>query len=47
MLEIKTYVREAIVDQLIDALDRLELVSGIAVVPVRTYGHARTGEVIQ
>lgn len=38
MLEIKTYVREAIVDQVIDELGRMDAVSGIAVVPVRAYG---------
>lgn len=40
MLEIKTYVREAIVDEVIDELGQMESVGGIAVVAVRTYGHA-------
>ncbi|QKK03592.1 MAG: P-II family nitrogen regulator [Pseudomonadota bacterium] len=40
MLEIKAYIRPALVDHVIDALGRVGGHHGIAVVPVQEYGHA-------
>ena len=41
MYEIKAYVKRANADQVVDALAQLDCVSGIAVVPLQEYGHAR------
>lgn len=44
MIEIKAYIRNVMVDNVIDALNTLEAVTGIAVVPLKEYGHsARDG----
>lgn len=40
MKEIKAYVRNQMVDAVVDALNEKGLVTGIAVVPLREYGHA-------
>lgn len=40
MLEIKAYIRPALLDRVIDALGHLEGHHGIAVVPVQTFGRA-------
>lgn len=46
MMEVKAYVRNQMVDRVIDALNEQELVTGIAVVPLREYGHAdRSGKI--
>lgn len=39
MKEIKAYVRNVMVDDVIDALGKLDAVHGIAVVTLREYGH--------
>ncbi len=40
MREIKAYVRNVKVDEVIDALSKLDAVSGVAVVSLRAYGHS-------
>lgn len=40
MMEIKAYIRPALLDRVIDALGELEGHHGIAVVPVQEFGHA-------
>ena len=41
MYEIKAYVKGAKADHVVDALAQLDGVSGIAVLPLQEYGHAR------
>lgn len=40
MIEIKAYIRNVMVDDVIDALSKLEAVTGMAVVTLKEYGHA-------
>jgi len=39
MKEIKAYIREAMVDQVIDAIGKLPGPPGVTVLPVQAYGH--------
>ena len=42
MKEIKAYVRPALIDIVVDALARIDGLSGIAIVPTREYVHCKS-----
>lgn len=43
MKEVKAYIRNALVDDVVDALEALPGVPAVAVVPVRGFGHTANG----
>lgn len=44
MKEVKAYIRNQMVDHVVDALKGLPQVPGVAIVPVTGFGHARGGD---
>ena len=47
MKEIKAYVRPVMIDHVVDALARIEGLSGVAIVPTRDYVHFTGGDELE
>lgn len=47
MKEIKAYIRNVMVDDVLDALSNLENIGGIAVVPLDEYAHSREEQALE
>ncbi|MEF8793895.1 P-II family nitrogen regulator [Thiohalorhabdus sp.] len=47
MKEIKAYIREAMVDQVVDALGKLPGPPGVTVLDVQAYGHRPGGDTLE